>query len=311
MSNKNSKHIKQKCKSYKNVAFVVLLILIICIAIKKSKIETNNKKTELILNNENVTESLQEDIIIQNGKTYMSLADIKNFIDNTIYKEGTDTIITTSPKKIAILKDGEENIEINGSMQKAKDVIIEREQKDYLAISELENVYDYEFKYISSNNIVTIDNLNKKSIKAYARKNLNIKKEQNIISKTVDKVEKGNWIIYICDAGNMAKVRTQNGFIGFVKKSNLNNFVTEREDLNTSTEFTGNDEEKLKYDISNKDITTYEKRKIIINLILQEAIKNDKMYVEITCNNENTQEYNRFKIEITPILSECGIKVDF
>ena len=60
-----------------------------------------------------------------------------------------------------------------------------------------------------------------------------------------------------------------------------------------------------------KDISTFEKRQNIINLILQEAIKNDKMYVKITYNGAEEQKYDRFKIEITPILSECGIKVEF
>ena len=44
---------------------------------------------------------------------------------------------------------------------------------------------------------------------------------------------------------------------------------------------------------------------------MQEAIKNDKMYVKITYNGAEEQKYDRFKIEITPILSECGIKVEF
>ena len=52
-------------------------------------------------------------------------------------------------------------------------------------------------------------------------------------------------------------------------------------------------------------------RKNIINLILQEVIKNDNMYVKIIYNGTEEQGYNRFKIEIIPILSECGIKVEF
>ena len=67
----------------------------------------------------------------------------------------------------------------------------------------------------------------------------------------------------------------------------------------------------LEYDITDKDMSTFEKRQNIINLILQEAIKNDKMYVKITYNGAEEQKYDRFKIEITPILSECGIKVEF
>ena len=315
MAKKNSKHRKNKKnnnnKGYKKIAFIVVLILIIIIAIKNNTKLEKSEKTQIIINNENRTNELVNDAIQENENIYISYEDIQKFIDPTIYKENeTNLIITTSSKKIATLKEGEDKIEINGSEQKEKDAVIKKGEKDYLAISELENVYDYEFKYEPSTNIVTIDNLNKKLVKAYAKSKIKVKEEANIFSKTVDKVEKGNWLIYIGEENGFAKIRTQKGKIGYVKEKKLNNFVTEREDfIDTNSET--NTEKELEYDISKKDITTYEKRKNIINLILQEAIKNDKMYVKIIHNGEDSEEYNRFKIEIVPMLKECGIKVEF
>lgn len=89
----------------------------------------------------------------------------------------------------------------------------------------------------------------------------------------------------------------------------LDNFVTEREDFNVKDEENKSDE-TLEYDITKKDITTFEKRKKIINLILQETIKNDKMYVTVIYKGNNNDEYERFKIESVPVLRECGIKVN-
>ena len=312
MSKKDSKHKKNKKrnnKSYKKIAFVVMLILIVGIFIKNSNNKNEEEKIQIIIDNNNITTELKDSLIKENEKIYMSFDDIQKFLDNTIYKENeTNLIITTSPKKIATLKYGEDTISINSSIQKEKNVIIEKNEKDYIAISELENVYDYEFKYISINNTVTIDSLNKKMIKAYTKKNIKVKEKNNIVSRTVDKVEKGNWLIYISEEKGMAKVRTQNGKLGYVKTKYLDNFITEREDFNESNNSVS--EKKLEYDISKKDITTFEKRQNIINLILQEATKNDKMYVKIIYNGTSEQEYNRFKIEIAPILNECGIKVE-
>ena len=128
----------------------------------------------------------------------------------------------------------------------------------------------------------------------------------------MDKVEKGNWLIFIEEENGFAKVRTQNGIIGYTKNKNLTNFVTEREDFNqSSNEDNLADDKTLEYDISKKDISTFEKRKNIINLILQEAIKNDKICVKILNNNAEEDKYNRFKIEATLILSECGVKIKF
>lgn len=316
MSKKSSKHIKNKKqnnKGYKKIAFVVLLfILIVIIAIKNSNKVQNTENTQIIINNNNVTKELQNNLIKENDKIYMSFEDIQKFIDNTIYKEDeTGTIITTSPKKLATLKTGEDQININGASQKEKDIVIEKNDKDYIAISELENVYDYEFKYIPTTNIATIDSLNKKMIKAYTKKTIKIKEQNNLFSKNIEKVEKGNWLVCIEQEGKMTKVRTQNGNIGYVQTNKLNNFVTEREDFNLVDNSNSQTNNKLEYDISKKDISTFEKRQNIINLILQEAIKNDKMYVKITYNGAEEQKYDRFKIEITPILSECGIKVEF
>lgn len=316
MSKKNSKHIKNKkrknSKSYKKIAFVVIFILIIIIAIKNSSKNQNTEKTQIIINNQNVTKELQNDLIKENDKIYMSFDDIQKFIDRTIYKEDeTGTIITTSSKKLATLKMGEDEININGANQKEKDIVIEENEKDYIAISELENAYDYEFKYIPKTNIVTIDSLNKKMVKAYAKKTIKIKEENNILSQNIEKVEKGNWIICIEQERNLTKVRTQNGNIGYVQTKKLNNFVTEREDFNITENNENESIGKLDYDISKKDISTFEKRQNIINLILQEAIKNDKMYLKITYNGAEKQKYDRFKIEIVPILGECGIKVEF
>lgn len=316
MAQKNSKHIKEKNKktsnkSYRKIAFVVLLILLIVMLIKLQNTpkKQNYENTQIILNNENITANLQDSILQENGKIYMSFLDIQKFLDPTIYlEEETGTIITTSDKKIATLKENDENITINGSTQKIKNAFIQRDEKKYIAISELENVYDYDFAYIEENNIVTIDYLSKECIKAYASKSINIKQENKIFSSTIDKVEKGNWLIYIKEENGVAKVRTQNGIIGYVSKKSLNNFVTERDNFEEESKET-TPQESLTYDISGEDLSTFEKRMNVINLILQEAIKNDKMSVKITGNDTDNFEFERFKIEAIPTLKECGITV--
>ena len=317
MTKKNSKHIKKKNKkpsnkSYKKIAFVVLLMILIIIIIKiqntPKKLDYEN--TQIILNNENITSNLQDPILEENGKTYMSFHDVQSFLDNTIYQEEeTGLIITTSDKKIATFKKDDNNITINGSNQKIKNVYIQKNEKNYIAISELENVYNYDFEYIEESNIVTIDYLNKEFIKAYAKKDIKIKQENKAFSSIVDRVEKGNWLIYISEEDETAKVRTQNGIIGYVNKKMLDNFVTERDNFYEENK-EATTQETLEYDISQKDISTFEKRMDIINLILQAAIKNDKMNVKIIYNETINFEYERFKIEVVPILKECGITVN-
>ena len=313
MAKNSSKHKKKSNnKSYKKIAFIIAFIFIIIIGIKINKKEEKSDKMQVIINNENITEDLQDEIKQENDQIYMSFEDIQKFIDSTIYKENeTDLIITTSPKKVVTLKKYDENVKINGATQKIKDAVIEENGKDYIAISELENVYDYEFKYTEASNTITIDSLNKKLIKAYVTKNVKIKETNKANSKTVDKVKKGNWLIYISEENKMAKVRTQNGKIGYVKKKYLDNFITEREDIKEENSENTEVEKQLEYDITKENISTFEKRENVINRILQEAIKNDKIYLKILYNGTDESNYDRFKIEIVPVLKECGIKVIF
>lgn len=311
MSKKTKKHYN---KAFFKIAFIIVLILIIFIIVKKTNTKVENikyEKTQIILNNENITTNLKKDIIIQeNKRVYMSLEDIKEYLDTSIYIE-EETIITTCNKKIATMS--EENTEyiiINGSKQSIKNPVIKSNEQIYLQISALESVYNYKFSYIEATNIVTIDNLNKQLIKAYANKDLMIK-EDNKFSKTIEKVKKGTWIIFIKEENaNTAKIRTQLGNIGYVNKKLLDNFVTEREDYNESNTQSA-DSVDYEYDLTNKDITTFKKREEIINSILQEMIKNDKINVKIIYNEENNMNFERFKIESTPILTECGISINF
>ena len=115
-------------------------------------------------------------------------------------------------------------------------------------------------------------------------------------------------LFYINDESGYAKVRTQDGIIGYVRKKYLSNYINVREDLEIEDK-NFKEENSINRDITNDDISTYEKRQKIIDLILHEAIKNDKMYVQISYNGEANIFYERFKIEVVPILKECGIEI--
>ena len=306
---KNNKKRKHNNKGYKKIVFAIVLILILIIVIRNKPIKKNNEITQLVLNNKNITKELLDPIIIENNQIYMSYEDIKQFFDETLYtEEDTGCIITTSDRKLAIIKKDDQTMRVNNSNVDVKNIIIEQDSKIYIAISELTIVYNFEIEKIEKTNIITIDMLNKKSVKAYANKNIKIKEDKSIVSKSIDDVKKGNWLFFIDEEDGYAKVRTQDGIIGYVKKKYLSNFINVREDLKIENK-NFEEENSINRDITNDDISTYEKRQKIIDLILHEAIKNDKMYVQISYNGEENIFYERFKIEVVPILKECGIEV--
>ena len=87
------------------VIIVMLALLIIgFIAIKAETLikEKTDGKINLIINNNNVTSRLKNEVKIDDGIIYVSMDDIKNFFDKYIYiEEETNEIITTYDDKIA------------------------------------------------------------------------------------------------------------------------------------------------------------------------------------------------------------------
>lgn len=302
------KHKKNKSKKTLLFPIIIIFVLILIFVLINKKTTQYNDKIQIILDNENITAKLKQEPIIENEQIYMSYDDIKAVLDPTLYgEEENNLIITVSDKKLGVIDLENQTLEINSSMVETKNISITKNNDIYLAISELQNVYNYDLNYIENTNIVTIDLLNKKSIKAYANKNLKLKQEAKFFSKKVDNINKGNWLYFIEEQNGYAKVRTQNGIIGFVKSKNLTNFIIEREDFVEKTQ-NFDQENAIKIDITKKDISTYEKRKEIINSILKDAVKNNKKYIQIVYEADNTMEFERFKIEAYPVFAECGIK---
>ena len=307
-----SKKIKQKNRKInkKKILKLIILIIIIIVFINiANRKEEKSSKTKLILSNQDITNQLEKDIVKQYNAIYMSFNDIQKFIDNTLYQEEDGPIITTSEKKVAKLELNKNEITINGSKISINGKVFKKNGTIYLPISDLEKVYDIDLNYIENSNIITIDYYSKKLIKANAKKNLSVKEKMSSFSKTVEKVKKDNWVIIISEEGKWSKIRTQNGNIGYVKTKKLNNFVTERDEMEDKEQ----DEKNIEYytkNIKKENISTYKKREKIINKILEETIKNGYMAVNIK-GNKKQDGWERFKIEAEPILKECGIKVKF
>ena len=222
---------------------LILLLMIIFILIKAENYirEATEDKINLIINNNNVTERLKNDVKIENGIIYLSMEDIQNFFDKYIYIEDEiNEVVTTYDKKIASVGFEVNRLIINGSTTKINACAIKENETVYLPISEMTDVYNIEIANIESKNIITIDSLNREQIKAYTKSNLSVKWKKDIFSKTVDKVKKGDIVIAISDdESGWTKIRTANGEIGYVKSNKLTNFTTVREEWGQEKQIDG------------------------------------------------------------------------
>ena len=222
---------------------VILVLVVVFILIKAENFIKENKdgKISLIINNRNLTERLTHDVKIQNGIIYVSMDDMKRFFDSHIYiEEDINEIVTTSDKKIATIGFDVNKVTINGAMKKTEGCAIKENDIIYMPISEMAEVYNVEIAHNEAKRTIIIDSLNKEQIKAYTKTKVSIKWKKDIISKTVAKVKKGDIVIVISqDDDGWAKVRTNDGEIGYVKTSKLNNFTKVRENWELDKQITG------------------------------------------------------------------------
>ncbi len=222
------------------VILVLIVLFIIAMIANNYIILGKNKTTNLVINNNNVTTDLRNEIIQEDGVIYLSEKDIANFFDKHIYlEEENNKIITTYNKKIAEVSLEDNVININGANKNTSAHAIERDGVIYIPISEMTEVYDIEIGNIEETKVITMDSLDKEQKKAVVSSNLAVKSSTRFIAKTIDRIEKGDSVIVISSDGKYARIRTENGKIGYIKANKLTNEYLVREDLTEEKQIEG------------------------------------------------------------------------
>lgn len=218
----------------------IIIIGIIAYNINNYIILDKNKNINLVINNKNVTSNLKKEIIIEDDNVYLSKQDLGNFFDKYIYEDTeNDNIVTTYNNKIASISLEKNQININGSNKNTYAHAENRDGTIYIPIKELEDVYGIEIKYIENTKVLTIDSISKEQKKAIITKNVAVKSSTKFIAKTIDRVKKGSYVIVISEDNGYAKIRTENGKVGFVKSNKIANTVIVREEIQEQKQIDG------------------------------------------------------------------------
>ena len=232
----------------KRIAIVLAILLVAIFILVKAENFIKVKEIDgisLVINNKNVTERLKHDIKIQDEIIYVSIDDMKNFFDKYIYiEEETNEVITTYNNKIASIGFDVNKMTLNGSVKKTNASVIKDGETVYLPISEMLEVYNIELTNIRESRTVTLDSLDRKQVKANVKSKVTVKNNDEVFSKTVEKIEKGSTVIIInaetiSDGTKWVKVRTENGKIGYIKTNKLENITTVREEVVQQKQITG------------------------------------------------------------------------
>ena len=232
----------------KRVAIVlIIMIAVVFILVKAGDFakEKNNDTISLVINNRNVTEGLKHDIKIEEDIIYLSMNDIKNYFDKYIYiEEETNEIISTYDDKIASIGFDANKMTVNGAIKKTNASAIKDGEIVYLPISEMLEIYNIELENIEKTQTITLDSLDREQVKATVKSKTTVKNAAKVFSRTADKAAKGSNVVIVdsealTEGKKWIKVRTENGKLGYIKTSKLQNITTVREEELEKKQITG------------------------------------------------------------------------
>ena len=303
---KKKKRFKLKIKDPKRLLIFLLIIIILFILLFVRNKENIKQKSyiSLIVNNEDMTSKLENEIIIKDGIQYLSFEDVKKCFDENIFQEDKN-IITTSDRKVTVLPLDKNKIEINGSSIEITGSAFKSEEGIlYLPISQMKNSYDIEFLYNAEYNNIVIDSFSSKVEKATLKKDVSLKEKMSNSSDTLEKLKKDNTVVFVSEEKGWAKIRTANGNLGYIKKKFLKDFIIEREELKQEQTTV---EPTYKKDITKNNLEKYKNRKKIISQIIEEDVKKKYNSIKIIYKNKEKDSFKKFKLEASAMLKECGV----
>ena len=197
-------------------------------------VESKTEMPKLIINNNNITRSLKNEIVKVDGEYYLSTDDLKNFFDEYLIKTDNE-VITTSDTKTAKLTLDSNTMYLNGqnvSCQK----LVNQNSKMYISLKDAATIYNLEYKINEKKNNIVISSLNRKLVQGESKKTQYVKYMATNISRDLEKIKAGEKFYISQENGSDVKIkdwvriRTEDGVIGYIKESNIVNEKDVRED---------------------------------------------------------------------------------
>ncbi len=229
----------------RNIIFIFLAIGIVAFIIHIAPDymrQEEKQKVNLIINHNNVTSKMKKDLYVdENDTIYLAKEDLSNYFDKYLdYNEQTQKLVSTSEQKVVKMVIGEKKAQINGANVTIAASLMEKDGTIYIPFSELSrNVYNAEITYLKEEKKVIIDSLDRELKKADMAKKVSVKYKAKGLSKTIDKVQKGEKVVVISSNDGWSKIRTQRGNIGYVKETTLANLTVVRQAMEKTKQIEG------------------------------------------------------------------------
>lgn len=166
---------------------------------------------------------MEKPIIEENGKLYISYEFAHNYIDDKIFYDQTEEILTiTNLEEIRRFYPDDTQMYVNGEIQPLIDPMILNNEILYLPESYLEEEYGIDISKGGDGRLVLVSNMKtQKQTGTVKKKNAEVRTHPDKKALITDKIERGHELVIYNEEGNYLRVRDDNGIIGYILSSDV------------------------------------------------------------------------------------------
>lgn len=181
-------------------------------------IESENQLA-IVVNNE----ILDPAGMISDGKAYVEYSIVRDYINQRFYWDPSENILLyTLPNDTVSVSVGSADYTVSKQKNSGDYVILKTEGSTaYIALDFVKQYTDMEYEVYDDPSRVVVVTETGKVKKAEVKKDTQVRYQGGVKSPILTEVSKSDIVTYIEDEGDWKKVRTEDGFIGYVKKSAL------------------------------------------------------------------------------------------
>lgn len=179
----------------------------------------NENQLAVIVNNQ----ILEPKGMISDGKAYVEYSVVRDYINERFYWDPNENIMLyTLPTDMVTVEVGSQEYSVSKKKNSEDYVILKTEGNTaYIALDFIKQYTDMDFEIYNNPNRVMVVTETGKTKVAEVRKDTQVRYQGGVKSPILTEIGKKDVVTVIEDEGDWKKVRTEDGFIGYVKKSAL------------------------------------------------------------------------------------------
>ena len=170
--------------------------------------------------------------MISDGRAYVEYSIVRDYINQRFYWDPSENILLyTLPNDTVSVDVGSTDYTVSKQKNTGDYVILKTEGSTaYIALDFVKQYTDMEYEvYDDPSRVVVVTETGEVKV-AEAKKDTQVRYQGGVKSPVLTEISKNDIVTYIEDEGDWKKVRTEDGFIGYVKKSALRDEVTQKID---------------------------------------------------------------------------------